>query len=78
MTIDKRSFIKDQISGERYQDHWFSGSCFALKHRFGEAVLTCTHSQCFGQNIFFLMTFSTSTAEKNLCILHGQVFLMPS
>ena len=26
----------------------------------------------------FLMNFSTFTAEKNLCILHGQVFVMVS
>ena len=53
------------------------------KNRFGEAVLTCTHDLCFGveilKNIENLPTqFLTfrSTAEKNLCILHGCVFVM--
>ena len=35
---------------------------------------------CFGAKIrkisFFLMKFSFFTGEKNLCILHGQVFVM--
>ena len=41
------------------------------KNCFGEAVLTCTHNQCFSFNTkkikIFLMQFSNFTAEKNLC-----------
>ena len=43
-----------QISGERLQDHWSSGSYFCSGHRFRlhiEAVLKSTHSLCFGAKI---------------------------
>ena len=32
--------------------------------------------KCIKTIKFFLMNFSIFTAEKNLCILHGQVFVM--
>ena len=47
-----------------------------------EAVLTCTHNLCFEQkkkkkNIkIFLMKLSFFTIEKNLGIMHGQVFVL--
>ena len=46
-----------------------------------EAVLTCTHNLCFEQTFKKykeknLMKFSIFAAEKNLCILHGQIFVM--
>ena len=33
--LSQRSFIKDKISGERYQDHWSSGTylLFYLGHK---------------------------------------------
>ena len=41
-----------------------------------EVVLTFTQNLCFDQKYHkFLMKFSIFTAEKNLCILHGQVFI---
>ena len=59
---------------------------FAPKHRLwvlvslGEAVLTCTYNLCFGQikkNIknFQLKIFNVLKL-KNLCLLHGQVFVI--
>ena len=51
-----------------------------LQNSLGEAVLLCTHNQCFEQNIknteICLMKFSILTSEKNLCISHGQVFVL--
>ena len=45
-----------------------------------KAVLACTQNQCFEQNKenikINLVKFSFFTAEINLCILHGQVFVM--
>ena len=50
---------------------------FDSKHRLwalglGEAVLTCTHDQCFeqkyGKHQTFFMNFSIFMAEKNLCM----------
>ena len=51
------SVYKQQISGERLQDHWSSGLIFAPKHRLWVLVrtsslrggLTCTHNLCFEQ-----------------------------
>ena len=60
---------------------------FHLKHRLwvlvSEAVPMCTAIHVFSKNIknisFFLrMKYSIFTAEKNLCIFHGQVFVMPN
>ena len=78
-TIFKHAYWYIQISGERLQDHWSSGSFFI---QIIEAVLTCTHSQCFEQNcqkyqmIFFSGEFSIFTGEKKLRILDGKVFVM--
>ena len=59
------------------------GSC---KNRLAEAVLRCTHNQCFEQIYEIYPNFSftlfhfyrlTGIAEKNICILlHRQVFIM--
>ena len=46
----------------------------------GEAVLTCTHNLCFEQKQEKYQKFSDEIFNfynfKNLCILHGQVFIM--
>ena len=43
-------------------------------------VLTCTHNQCFEQNIkifkIFPMTFSFFLLKKSLYIVHGHVLVM--
>ena len=43
-------------------------------------VLTCTHNQCFEQRYSKYRIFSTENFHflqlKNLCILHGRVFVM--
>ena len=56
---------------------------FNPKHKlwvFAEAVLTCTHNQRFEQNYQNYQIVSNKifnfAAEKNLCILHEQVFVM--
>ena len=57
----------------------------APKHRLWvhiEAVLTCTHNQCFEQNVkgmpflIFIIKFSIFTAQNISGILHGQVFVI--
>ena len=49
-------------------------------NRFNEAVLMCTHSQCFEQNknnlIIFHLKITIFTAVKYCCILYGRVFVM--
>ena len=49
-------------------------------NRLGKAVLTCTHNQCFKQKYEKYQNFSTENLFfynfKNLCILHGYVFVM--
>ena len=47
-----------------------------------EAVLTCTHNLCFEQilnkknNKYFLLKIFKFCNLKDLCILHGRVFIM--
>ena len=55
------------------------GTC---KNPLDEAVLTCTHNLCFEKKI--RKNINKHSAEifqflqlKNLCILHGRVFIMP-
>ena len=58
---------------------------FLIQNRFWvlfrTAVLLCTHNQCFEniKNIDFFFSNEISliffSAEKDLCILHGQVFI---
>ena len=51
------------------------------KNRLGEAVLTCTHNLCFEQknkkkNKKNSAEFFQFLKLKNLCLLHGQIFVM--
>ena len=50
------------------------------KNRLSEAVLTSTHNLCFEQNKKNINDFLLKKFEflqlKNLCILHGHVFVM--
>ena len=49
-------------------------------NRLAEAVQTCTHDLCLSKCIKKYQNFTGPgeffTAEKNLCILHGQVFVL--
>ena len=53
-----------------------------LIHKVGEAVLTCTHNECFEQNQEKYQTFSNEifsffTAEKKILVYYmGHVFVM--
>ena len=54
---------------------------FYYRKKNNSVSLTCTHNLCFGAKIrkyhfFFLMKFSFFYSRKNLCILHGHVFVM--
>ena len=47
------------------------------QNRLGEAVLTCTHNLCFEENTkHFILKIFIFYNFKNLCILHGHVFMM--
>ena len=41
----------------------------------GQAVLTCTHNQCFEQ---IYSKYQNLSDEKNISILHGRIFVMCS
>ena len=70
------------------QGYTYFSFFFVPKHRLwprrggsnGEAVLTCTHNECFEQTYKNHHLFSNEivnfNAEKILSILHGQVFVM--